>query len=182
MLFAKMDDDALAMLGRDERFMHLALEEARKAADEGEVPIGAVVVLDDDVIGAGHNRPITASDPTAHAEIEALRAAASRVGNYRLPSAELFVTVEPCLMCVGAAVHARVARVVFGAREPKAGAARSTMRAFDHPALNHRVDVVEGVLDEEARGVLQEFFRARRAEATGPTDAAPAGGRSQNSI
>lgn len=183
MLFATMDDDAVTRPGRDERFMRLALEEARKAADEGEVPIGAVVVLDDVVIGAGHNRPITASDPTAHAEIEALRAAASRVGNYRLTSAELFVTVEPCLMCVGAAVHGRVSRLVFGAREPKAGAARSTMQAFDHPALNHRVDVVEGVLEEEARAVVQEFFRARRADATGPADAAgPAGDGPRNSL
>lgn len=174
MLFAKMGDDAHATLGRDERFMRLALEEARKAAADGEVPIGAVVVLGDDIIGAGHNRPIAASDPTAHAEIEALRAGASRMRNYRLTSAELFVTVEPCLMCVGAVVHARVARVVFGAREPKAGAARSTMRAFEHPALNHQVDVVEGVLEEDARGLLQDFFRARRAETTGPTETAPA--------
>ncbi|MPZ19625.1 MAG: tRNA adenosine(34) deaminase TadA [Luteitalea sp.] len=181
MLFAKVDRGAVTTLERDERFMHLAMDEARKAADKGEVPIGAVVVLDDEIIGAGHNRPITASDPTAHAEIEALRAAASRIGNYRLTSAELFVTVEPCLMCVGATVHARVARVVFGTREPKAGAARSTMRAFEHPALNHRVEVVEGLLEQEARGLLQEFFRARRPEAPGSVDTA-ATHRSRNSM
>ncbi|MPY87572.1 MAG: tRNA adenosine(34) deaminase TadA [Luteitalea sp.] len=149
---------------RDERFMRHALDEARTAAHKGEVPVGAIVVVDDEVVGVGHNRPVTSSDPTAHAEVEALRAAASHVGNYRLTSAELFVTVEPCLMCVGAAVHARVKRLVFGAREPKAGAARSTMRAFEHPALNHRVDVVEGVLEEDARALMQVFFRTRRGE------------------
>lgn len=146
----------------DEAFMRLALDEAARAAERGEVPVGAVVVLDGEVVGAGHNSPIASRDPTAHAEIQALRAAAARVGNYRLDGADLYVTVEPCLMCVGAAVHARVRRVVFGAREPKAGAVRSTMEAFAHEALNHRVEVVEGVGAEEVTRLMQAFFRARR--------------------
>ncbi len=142
--------------------MRRALELARLARERGEVPVGAVVVLDDQVIGEGFNQPITASDPTAHAEIVALRDAAKRVGNYRLSGATLYVTIEPCQMCVGAMVHARVAKVVYGTREPKAGAIESAMRAHEHPALNHRLDAEGGLLEEECRAVIQEFFASRR--------------------
>ena len=143
--------------------MRLALEEARRAAEAGEVPVGAVVVLDGKVIGAGHNEPIGSKDPTAHAEIVAMRAAALATGNYRLTGSTLYVTVEPCLMCVGAMVHARVAEVVFGAAEPKAGAVMSTQRAHEHAALNHRLIVTGGVLADECSAVMREFFAGRRA-------------------
>jgi tRNA(adenine34) deaminase len=143
--------------------MQLALAEARKAYDAGEVPVGAVIVLNGEVMGAGFNQPIAAHDPTAHAEIVALRAAAARVGNYRLTGSTLYVTVEPCLMCVGAMVHARVERVVYGATEPKAGAIVSMTKAHELPGLNHRLDVVSGVLEAECRDVMQSFFRSRRA-------------------
>ena len=142
--------------------MRLALTEAAKAIDAGEVPVGAIVVVDGAVIGAGFNQPISSSDPTAHAEIVALRAAAARCGNYRLTGASLYVTVEPCLMCVGAMVHARVRRVVYGTTEPKAGALGSMTRAHELPALNHRLEVAGGVLDEECRALIQAFFRSRR--------------------
>ena len=143
--------------------MSLALDEARKAHEAGEVPVGAVVVLDGDVIGAGFNQPISAHDPTAHAEIVAMRAAAARVGNYRLTGATLYVTVEPCLMCVGAMVHARIGLVVFGAAEPKAGAVMSMTRAHELPNLNHRLQVLGGVLEGECRDVMQGFFKTRRS-------------------
>jgi tRNA(adenine34) deaminase len=146
-----------------ETAMQRALELARAAADAGEVPVGAVVVLDGRVVGEGHNQPIATSDPTAHAEVVALRAAAAAVGNYRLSGATLVVTVEPCLMCVGAMVHARIDTVVFGATEPKAGALGSTIAAHELPSLNHRMAVVGGVLEDECRAVMQTFFRARRA-------------------
>src|SRR5918996_266676 len=120
-------------------FMRLALDEARKALDAGEVPVGAVVVIDGAIAGEGFNQPISASDPTAHAEIVALRAAAQGIGNYRLIGAVVYATIEPCQMCVGAMVHARVARLVYGTAEPKAGAVESSMRAHEHPALNHRL-------------------------------------------
>jgi tRNA(adenine34) deaminase len=142
--------------------MRLALEEARRAEGAGEVPVGAVVVLDGRVVGRGFNQPIGAVDPTAHAEIVALRDAAHVTGNYRLIGALMYVTIEPCLMCVGALVHARIGTLVFGAAEPKAGAVVSTTRALELPSLNHRVDVVGGVLADECRDVVQEFFRARR--------------------
>ena len=142
--------------------MRFALEEARRAAEAGEVPVGAVVVLDGQVIGAGHNQPISSHDPTAHAEIVAMRAAARAIGNYRLTGASLYVTVEPCLMCVGAMVHARIGELVFGATEPKAGAIESTQRAHEHAALNHRFTVVSGVLAAECRDVMQQFFQQRR--------------------
>jgi tRNA(adenine34) deaminase len=145
-----------------EPFMREALLLARAAAEAGEVPVGAVVVVGGQVIGRGGNQPIGASDPTAHAEIVALRDAARRVGNYRLPGATLYVTVEPCLMCVGAMIHARIDTLVFGAPEPKAGAVESTQRAHEHPALNHRMTVVSGVLASDARELMQEFFRERR--------------------
>jgi tRNA(adenine34) deaminase len=126
------------------------------------VPVGAVVVIDGQVVGRGGNQPISANDPTAHAEIVAIRDAARRIGNYRLPGATLYVTVEPCLMCVGAMIHARIDTLVFGTPEPKAGAVESTQRAHEHPALNHRLRVVSGVLAAEARAIMQEFFRDRR--------------------
>src|SRR5262245_52264963 len=146
----------------DEKFMRSALELAGQARQRGEVPVGAVVVFDGIVIGEGFNQPITARDPTAHAEIVALRNAAMRVGNYRLPGAEVYVTIEPCQMCVGAMVHARIARVIYGASEPKAGAIESAMRAHEHPSLNHRVEVTGGILAAESRELIQAFFQGRR--------------------
>jgi tRNA(adenine34) deaminase len=143
--------------------MGLALEEAGRAASAGEVPVGAVVVLDGQVVGRGRNASIARSDPTAHAEVLALRDAASARGNYRLPGATLYVTVEPCPMCCGAALQARVARVVYGAADPKAGAARSLYRLLGDPRLNHEASVTEGVRGEECAALLREFFRARRA-------------------
>jgi len=143
-------------------FMRAALEEARKGFDAGEVPVGAVVVLDGAIVGRGFNQPIGSRDPTAHAEIVALRAAAIALGNYRLVGTTLYVTIEPCLMCVGAMVHARVATLVFGAPEPKAGAVVSSCRAHELPSLNHRIEVVGGVLEGDCRAVIQEFFRTRR--------------------
>lgn len=142
--------------------MRQALEEARLAGEKGEVPVGAVVVVDDKPIGRGHNQPISAVDPTAHAEIVALREAARTAGNYRLTGATMYVTVEPCVMCVGALVHARIGTVVFGAPEPKAGALESTQRAHEHPALNHRLIVVSGVLAIECRDLMQQFFARKR--------------------
>lgn len=145
-----------------ELFMREALGLAGEAGRAGEVPVGAVVVLDGRIIGRGFNQPIAAHDPTAHAEIVAMRAAAQEVGNYRLTGATLYVTVEPCMMCVGAMVHARVGMVVFGATEPKAGALVSTQRAHEHPALNHRLAVTGGVLAEECAELMQRFFRELR--------------------
>jgi tRNA(adenine34) deaminase len=146
----------------DARYVDLALVEARRAADAGEVPIGAVVVLDGMVIARAHNAPITLHDPTAHAEVLALRAAARETGNYRLERTIVYTTVEPCLMCCGALVHARVARLVYGAADPKAGAAASLYRILDDGRLNHRVEVTAGVRSEECAALLTEFFRARR--------------------
>ncbi len=145
-----------------ESFMRLALAQADLAATSGEVPVGAVVVIDGRVVGAGRNQPIAAHDPTAHAEIVALRAAAATVGNYRLTGATVYVTVEPCLMCVGAMIHARIGTLVYGASEPKAGAIDSTQRAHEHPALNHRITVVAGVLAAECGQRLKQFFADRR--------------------
>ncbi|MGH9309837.1 MAG: tRNA adenosine(34) deaminase TadA [Vicinamibacterales bacterium] len=148
----------------DETFMRAALDLAHRGREAGEVPVGAVVVLDGVVIGAGFNQPIGAHDPTAHAEIVALRDAAARQRNYRLGGAVLYVTIEPCQMCVGAMVHARIEKVVYGAREPKTGAIDSAMRAHEHPALNHRLEAVGGVLEAECGAVMREFFEGRRAE------------------
>src|SRR3954469_21611810 len=145
-----------------ETWMEAALEEARRARDAGEVPIGAVVAIDGEIVGRGFNQPISSGDPTAHAEIVAIRAAAARVGNYRLTGATLCVTIEPCLMCVGAIVHARIATLVFGAAEPKSGALVSTVRAGELPGLNHRFEVVAGTREEECRSLMVEFFRERR--------------------
>ncbi len=146
----------------DEAYMRMALEEARAAAGLGEVPVGAVIVLGERVVARGANRTITDCDPTAHAEIVSLRAAARAVGNYRLLGATVYVTVEPCAMCAGAMIQARVARVVYGCAEPKGGAARSCFAIFDHPAVNHRTEVTSGILQEECVAVLQEFFSSRR--------------------
>jgi tRNA(adenine34) deaminase len=142
--------------------MERALECAREAGSRGEVPVGAVVVRSGRELAAAGNAPITASDPTAHAEITALREAARREGNYRLPDAVLYVTLEPCAMCVGAALNARVARLVFGCRDPKAGAAGSVVDLTDEPRFNHRIACTAGVRGEAAAALLQEFFRTRR--------------------
>lgn len=149
--------------------MRAALDEAQAARDLGEVPVGAVVVLDGEIVGRGRNQPIASHDPTAHAEIVAMREAAAGLGNYRLTGATLYVTIEPCLMCAGAMVHARIARLVYGAPEPKAGAVASTMRAHEHPALNHQIEVTGSVLEAECREIVQQFFAARR-KAGGASD------------
>jgi tRNA(adenine34) deaminase len=145
----------------DHGFMRQALKQAAKAAAAGEVPVGAVIVRDGRILARGSNRPVASSDPTAHAEIVALRRAARRAANYRLPDCDLFVTVEPCAMCLGAVVQARIRRLVFGALDPKAGAVSSTM-AFPFARLNHRPEVVGGVLAGESAELLRDFFRARR--------------------
>jgi len=147
----------------DHHWMGLALEQARRAAEAGEVPVGAVVVLDGRLLGRGHNAPIGLSDPSAHAEIVALRSAAQATGNYRLEGATLYATVEPCLMCCGAALHARIGRLVYGAADPKGGAAESLYRVLDDPRLNHRVAVTGGVLAAACGEQLSEFFRVRRS-------------------
>jgi tRNA(adenine34) deaminase len=143
--------------------MAAALEQARLALDAGEVPVGAVVVIDDCVVGSGFNQPIRTNDPTAHAEIVAMRQAAAAAGNYRLTGARLYVTVEPCLMCVGAMVHARIGEVIYGAPEPKAGALVSMAQAHELPGLNHRLTATGGVLESECRELIQTFFRGKRA-------------------
>jgi tRNA(adenine34) deaminase len=148
----------------DQQWMRYALNRARQAGARGEVPVGAVAVLNGDVVAEGLNEPIGTNDPTAHAEIVALRGAAVALGNYRLTGVTLYVTIEPCLMCAGAMVHARIARLVYGAPEPKAGAIEAAMRALEHPTLNHRFEVVGGVLADEAREVMQSFFQQRRTE------------------
>lgn len=146
----------------DLAFMSRALELARAAEAAGEVPVGAVIVRDGQIIGEGANRPISGCDPTAHAEIVALRAAAESVGSYRLLDTTLYVTLEPCAMCAGAMVHARVKRLVFAARDPRAGAAGSVFNIVRNPALNHSIEYEEGVLADECATLLKGFFRARR--------------------
>lgn len=146
--------------------MRLALAEAALARRAGEVPIGAIVVLDGTVIGTGFNQPIGAKDPTAHAEVVALRAASTAHGNYRLTGATIYVTVEPCLMCVGAMVHARIGTVVYGATEPRSGAIVSMTSAHQFAGLNHRLAAIGGVLEDECRAIIQDFFKARRSVAT----------------
>ena len=146
----------------DFEYMHLAMVQAQTAALRGEVPVGALVVLDDRILAAAGNRTITDCDPTAHAEIVALRDAARKTGNHRLTGASLYVTVEPCAMCAGALVQARIARLIYGADEPKGGAIRTCMQVLDAPALNHRVEVISGVLAGESAELLQSFFSARR--------------------
>ena len=145
-----------------ERFMELALEEARRGFAAGEVPIGALLVVDDEIVARAFNQPVGAVDPTAHAEILVLREAARKAGNYRLTTATVYVTVEPCLMCVGALVHARIRELVYGAPEPKTGAIVSTLRGLDSPGLNHRFAVTSGVLEEGCRDLMHQFFREKR--------------------
>ncbi|MBC7857379.1 MAG: tRNA adenosine(34) deaminase TadA [Burkholderiaceae bacterium] len=147
----------------DTAFMRLALEQARHAWDLGEVPVGAVVVKDGVVIASGYNQPIGRHDPTAHAEIMALRAAAELLGNYRLPGCELYVTLEPCVMCSGAMLHARLARVVFGAGDPKTGACGSVLNLFEQERLNHQTELAGGVLADECGELLRGFFAERRS-------------------
>jgi tRNA(adenine34) deaminase len=146
----------------DIRFMRRAVELARESGSAGEVPVGALVVLNGEIIGEGRNQPIVSNDPTAHAEVLAMRAAAQMAGNYRLSGATLYVTLEPCPMCAGALVHARIGRVVFGAADPLAGAVGSVTNVFAIPSLNHHPEVTGGVLAEECGAVLKAFFRARR--------------------
>jgi tRNA(adenine34) deaminase len=147
---------------RDRHWMTRALELAREAERDGEVPVGAVIVLDDAVIGEGRNRMIGANDPSAHAEIDALRDAGRRVGNYRFPGASLYVTLEPCVMCAGAMIHARIGRVIYATTDPKTGAAGSAFDVLQHERHNHRLDVHGGVLAGEASELLSGFFRSRR--------------------
>jgi tRNA(adenine34) deaminase len=154
--------------GQYDDLMRAALGQARAAAELGEVPIGAVVVLEGRIVGEGCNQPISRVDPTAHAEIVAMRAAAAAVGNYRLTGATLCVTVEPCAMCVGAMIHARIGTLVYGAPEPKTGAVQSTMALLGHASWNHRTAVVGGVMEAECRALLQEFFAQRRAANRAP--------------
>jgi tRNA(adenine34) deaminase len=146
----------------DERFMRSALELAAQAAEAGEVPVGAVVVQQGEIVGRGYNQPISARDPTAHAEIVALRDAARAIGNYRLSGCELYVTLEPCAMCAGAIIHARLARLVYGAADPKTGACGSVVDLFAEARLNHHAQVIRSVLSAEAVELLQAFFAARR--------------------
>ena len=146
----------------DERFMRRAVELAREAAAAGEVPVGALVVRDGEILAEGFNRPISTHDPTAHAEMVALRAAAARIDNYRLPGTTLYVTLEPCAMCAGAMVHARVQRLVYAATDPRAGASGSVFNVVQNPALNHRLEVTPGVLGDECAALLRNFFVARR--------------------
>ena len=144
------------------KFMALALSEAQRGLDEGEVPVGAVLAQDGRLVARAHNRPIHLNDPTAHAELLALRRAAKKLGNYRLNDCTLYVTIEPCAMCAGAIVQARLRRVVFGASDRKAGAGGSALNVLNHPKLNHRVEVVSGVRADDCAGILRDFFRRRR--------------------
>ncbi len=147
---------------RDELFMQEALRSAQRALEAGEVPVGAVVVCDGQIVGRGWNRNINDSDPTAHAEIIALRDAGSNIGNHRLGQCDLFATIEPCAMCAGALVHARIRRLVYGADDPKAGAVRSVMQVLNHPLSNHKIEVRSGILAGRCAEMVQEFFRSRR--------------------
>ncbi|HJT69904.1 MAG TPA: tRNA adenosine(34) deaminase TadA [Terriglobales bacterium] len=153
----------LAAHESDELWMQEALRSARRALEAGEVPVGAVVVHEGQIVGSGFNCNIGSNDPTAHAEVVALREAGATLGNYRLNDCDLFVTIEPCAMCAGAIVHARIRRLIYGADDPKAGAVHSVMQILNHPALNHKVEVRGGVLAGKCADLLQEFFRSRRA-------------------
>jgi tRNA(adenine34) deaminase len=151
-----------AFMPSDELWMQEALREAQRALALGEVPVGAVVVREGRIIGRGCNQPISANDPTAHAEVLALREAARSIGNYRLPDCDLYVTVEPCAMCAGAIIHARIRRLIYGADDPKAGAVHSILQVLNHPKLNHQVEITPGVLASRCMDLLQTFFRERR--------------------
>jgi tRNA(adenine34) deaminase len=148
--------------GEDAAWMEQALEQARLGAAANEVPVGALVIKDGEILGRGHNRNLLENDPTAHAEIVALRQAAARLGNHRLAGCVMVATIEPCAMCAGALVHARIARLVYGADDPKAGAAGSVLQVINHPRLNHRMEVTAGVLADRCSEILQDFFRRKR--------------------
>jgi tRNA(adenine34) deaminase len=152
-------------VGEDAAWMALALEQARMAAEAGEVPVGALVIKDGEIVGKGHNRNLLDNDPTAHAEIIALRQAAARLGNHRLSGCVMVATIEPCSMCAGALIHARISRLVYGATDPKAGAAGSVLQVLNHPSLNHQIEVTSGVLSGQCSEILQEFFRRKRQRA-----------------
>lgn len=149
---------------RDLEFMQLALEQAQLAKASGEVPVGAVLVVNDKIIAAGHNQPIAQNDPSGHAEMLALRAAGQNLGNYRLPDTTLYVTLEPCMMCSGAIMHARVSRLVYGARDPKTGCVHSVLNLFDNQQLNHHTIVEGGILENQCAQVLKDFFKERRSQ------------------
>lgn len=151
-----------AHLPDDLTWMEFALSEARNAAEAGEVPVGALVISNGEVIGRAGNRNLRDHDPAAHAEILALRQAAQHLGNHRLTGCTLYATIEPCAMCAGAIIHARIARLVYGAKDPKAGAAGSILDVINHPRLNHKMEVVSGVLEDRCSEILQDFFRRRR--------------------
>lgn len=146
----------------NESYLALALAQARLAAEAGEVPVGAIIVFEDEIVGRGRNAVLGSNDPTAHAEIVALREAALRLSNYRLTGCELYTTLEPCSMCAGAIIHARIARLVYGAADPKAGAAGSALDVINHPKLNHQLQLIGGVMAEECGELLRAFFRERR--------------------
>ncbi len=147
---------------QDAAWMEVALEQARRAAQLGEVPVGALVIQDGKILGLGHNRNLIDNDPTAHAEIVALRQAAARFGNHRLVGCEMVATIEPCAMCAGAMIHARLARLVYGAKDPKAGAAGSVLKILNHPRLNHKMQITPGILGDQCSEILKSFFQARR--------------------
>lgn len=160
---SETEKNSAAMQPRDDAaWMELALEQAALAAQAGEVPVGALVIKDGEIIGRGHNRNLLDNDPTAHAEIIALREAAARMGNHRLTGCVMFATIEPCSMCAGALIHARIARLVYGAADIKAGAAGSTLEVLNHPRLNHKMEVTGGVLAERCSEIIQDFFRRKR--------------------
>ena len=146
----------------DEKWMSFALEQARKAEKEGEVPVGAILVKDDIVIARAHNKPISSNDPTAHAEIQLIRTAGEELKNYRLPGTTLFVTLEPCAMCLGAIMHARIKRVVYGAHDPKTGVCGSSENFMEASCFNHKIDLASGVLENESKQLLKNFFKSRR--------------------
>jgi tRNA(Arg) A34 adenosine deaminase TadA len=160
----QMTNDKQATKADDEFWMEEALRAAQRALEAGEVPVGAVVIHGGKIVGRGWNRNLTSCDPTAHAEVIALREAGANLGNHRLGDCELFVTIEPCSMCAGALVHARVKRLIYGADDPKAGAVHSVMEVLNHPRLNHRTEVRGGVLAGRSAELLQSFFRSRRSE------------------
>jgi tRNA(adenine34) deaminase len=153
----------------DNDYMKIALEEAQNALDKDEVPVGAIVVREEKILARAYNSPITSSDPSAHAEMLALRKAAASIGNYRLTGASLYVTLEPCVMCAGAILQARIARVIFGARDPKTGAAASLYEILSDARFNHQVEVTEGILKEECGEILSRFFRQKRVIAASAT-------------
>ena len=146
----------------DQFWMSVAIELAKQAGESGEVPVGAVLILDDKMIGKGRNQSIELNDPSAHAEIQALREGGSKIGNYRLNGSKIYVTIEPCTMCIGALVHARIEKLIFGAREPKSGAVSCTNDILEKHSFNHRFKVIEGVLEDECSQLMRNFFRARR--------------------